>query len=53
MTKCNLGLCNANGDGVAEDPEKAAEWFHKAAERGDECARQELALLEARPPHAK
>ena len=31
-----IGLCYENGYGVKKDVKKAAEWFHKAASRGDE-----------------
>lgn len=30
-----LGMMYTNGDGVAKDAEKAADWFRKAAEQGD------------------
>ena len=36
----------ANGHGVAKDDEEAAYWYRKAADQGDEDAKEALARLE-------
>jgi len=41
----NLGLSYANGDGVAQDYERAAQWYEKAAERTHIQAQYNLGLL--------
>lgn len=40
-----IGLCYENGYGVKQDSKKAAEWFHKAASRGDITAMYDLGHL--------
>ena len=42
----NLGICYLNGDGCPQDRAKAARWFQKAAEQGNEDAKAALAELE-------
>jgi len=39
---CNLGYCYEYGRGVAEDIEKAKEWFPKAAALGKSSAKARL-----------
>ena len=39
-----LGVCYKNGEGVAQDDAKAAEWYTKAAEQGHTEAQYELAV---------
>ena len=41
----NLGWCYGNGVGVAENHVKAAKWYRKAAEQGDEDAKTNLRRL--------
>jgi len=40
-----LGLAYRDGDGVAPDPSKAAEWFRKAADQGSPVAQNALGIL--------
>ena len=40
----NLGLCYANGDGVAKDCYEAVKWYRKSAEQGDATAQNNLGL---------
>lgn len=40
-----IGLCYENGYGVKKDVKKAAEWFQKAADRGDITAMYDLGRL--------
>ncbi|MBP3298735.1 MAG: SEL1-like repeat protein [Muribaculaceae bacterium] len=40
--QCNLGLCYANGKGVAQSDTEAAEWFKKSAEQGNAYAQFNL-----------
>lgn len=40
-----VGECYAEGKGVTRDYRQAAEWFHKAAEKGDVSAEMRLAAL--------
>ncbi len=47
-----LGWMYANGRGVARDDARAAAWFPRAAEMGDEHARRMLARLAAPSPRA-
>jgi TPR repeat protein len=35
----NLGVLYQNGWGVAKDPDKAREWYEKAAAKGDADAK--------------
>jgi len=42
-----LASCD-NGDGVPEDDTKAAHWYRKAAEQGDEHAQFKLGFLYAK-----
>ena len=48
-----LGFCYAKGEGVAQDKTKAAYWYEKAAEQGDEMAKDALAKLNAKPDNTK
>ena len=41
----NLGYCYETGDGVAKDLDKAAEWYNKAANLGNEEAKYLLNKL--------
>lgn len=41
-TQYNVGLCYFNGKGIAEDKDRGAQWFRKAAERGDVDAQNHL-----------
>ena len=41
----NLGLMYFNGDGVTKDDVKAVKWFRKAANQGDEDAKEFLREL--------
>ena len=43
----NLGVCYANGWGVAKDPEQAVYWYRKAAEQGDARAQFNLGVCYA------
>ena len=43
--QCNLGWCYENGKGVKQDWQKAVEWFTKAAQQGDEYAKEALKRL--------
>jgi len=38
----NLGVCYANGEGVAKDWDEAVKWWRKAAEQGDADAQKNL-----------
>jgi TPR repeat protein len=38
----NLGICYANGEGVAKDWDEAVKWWRKAAEQGDADAQKNL-----------
>jgi TPR repeat protein len=40
-----LAAMYANGDGVAADPDKAVEWYRRAADQGDATAQNNLALF--------
>lgn len=40
----NLGICYANGWGVAQSREAAVEWYRKAAEQGDADAQYGLSV---------
>jgi uncharacterized protein len=44
----NLGLLYEKGFGVAQDFDKAREWYEKAAEKGDTSAKARLEQLPAR-----
>jgi len=39
----NLGLCYYNGDGVSKNKAVAGQWFHAAAQKGDEQAKLMIA----------
>ena len=41
-----LGICYAEGDGVAKDMSEAVKWCRKAAEQGHEDAKRALSYLE-------
>jgi TPR repeat protein len=41
----NLGLLYRDGQGVAQDYDKACEWFQKAADAGDADAKEALSRL--------
>jgi len=41
----NLGMCYANGDGVAKDAEQAVSWYRRAAEAGHTDAQFNLGVL--------
>ena len=43
----SLGICYANGNGVAKDMTKAVEWYRKAAEQGHDKAQFNLCLCYA------
>ena len=43
----SLGLCYADGEGVAEDKAEAVKWFRKAAEQGHEDAIDALKEIES------
>ncbi|MBS0649271.1 MAG: SEL1-like repeat protein [Verrucomicrobia bacterium] len=40
----SLGLCYANGQGVAQDYKEAVKWYHKAAEQGYAYAQHNLGV---------
>ena len=40
-----VGTCYADGKGVARDPQKAAEWYRKAADQGNVSGELHLAAL--------
>jgi TPR repeat protein len=42
-----LGVAYVNGDGVAADPARAAQWFEQAAKRGHVEARRQLMFMRA------
>ncbi len=41
----NLGNVYADGEGVPQDPAKAADWYRKAAEQGNASAQYSLSLM--------
>ena len=41
----NLGLCYANGCGVAKNPSEAVKWYRKAAQQGVQEAKVKLSDL--------
>jgi len=41
----NLGLLNANGQGVTQDYQEAVKWYRMAAEQGNALAQYNLGLL--------
>lgn len=43
---CILGGCYHRGEGVARNSTEAVKWFRKAAELGDEDAKQALRKIE-------
>jgi TPR repeat protein len=45
-SQCNLGVCYANGEGVAKDLEEAYFWFSLAEVNGNKTAAENRALLE-------
>lgn len=47
MAAYNLGLMYTNGQGVEKDYAKAAGWYAKAADHGDQRAQFNLGLLYA------
>jgi hypothetical protein len=47
-----LSLCYAYGEGVAQNEEKAVEWYLKAAEQGEESAIKALELTMSNPVFA-
>jgi len=47
VAQYNLGLCYANGEGVAKDEVQAVSWYRKAAEQGDAYAQNNLGLCYA------
>ena len=42
VAEYNLGVCYGNGEGVSQDHVKAVKWFEKAADHGNEAAREAL-----------
>ena len=44
----NVGNCYEDGDGVAEDVNKAKKWYTKEAAQGSESAQTQLDKLNAR-----
>jgi len=42
VAQFNIGTLYKNGQGVPQDYTKAAEWFSKAADRGNNSAKKEL-----------
>ena len=43
--QCNLGVCYANGYGIAQDYDEAVKWFEKVAEQGDARGMRNLGLF--------
>jgi len=41
----NLGVCYADGDGVAKDAEQAVSWYRRAAEAGHAGAQFNLGVV--------
>ena len=39
---CNLGYCYENGCGVPQSWEEAAEWYRRAADKGEKTAMRNL-----------
>ena len=47
MQICNLGVCYANGTGVAKDEAEAVTWFRRAAGQGHAKGQSSLGLCYA------
>jgi TPR repeat protein len=45
--QCSLGICYANGRGVAKDEVEAVKWYRKAAEQNDAEAQCSLGICYA------